>query len=96
MRQPPNIVLYRIKLLQSSNPQNIVFALVRNPNNAQELLSLAKSTGNVHVIRGDLVDNESLKSAAQEIGTKTGGSLDYLINNAAFVQDDRRYNKLTD
>jgi len=80
----------------SSNAENTVFALVRNVQGATELQELAKSCSNIHIVHADLLDNDSLKAAALYVSNETGGSLDYLINNAAYVQKERRYNKLTD
>jgi len=80
----------------SSNAENTVFALVRDVHGATELHELAKSCSNIHIVHADLLDNDSLKTAALCVSNKTGGSLDYLINNAAYVQKERRYNKLTD
>jgi len=37
-----------------------------------------------------------LKSAAERIALKTGGTLDYLINNAALIGDNPQFRKLTD
>ena len=40
---------------------------------------------NIHILAGDLTDYDSLKSAADETSAITGGGLDYLIANAAFM-----------
>jgi len=80
----------------SSNAANSVFALVRNVEGATDLQELAKSRSNVHVVRADLTDTDTLKAAALEVGQKTGGSLDCLINDAAYVQSGRKFNNLTD
>lgn len=67
----------------SANPANTVFGIVRNPDTATGLASLAGSNPNVHVVRGDVVSSEQLAAAAAVIANVTGGSLDVLIHNAA-------------
>ena len=37
------------------------------------------------MLEADLTNKEALKKAAEETSKLTGGKLDYLINNAAFV-----------
>lgn len=74
----------------SANPENAVFGLVRSKGNSQDLLSLEKERSNVHVLEADVTDAPRLKVAAAEVAKVTGGTLEYLINNAAFVQQDRR------
>ncbi|CDO68552.1 hypothetical protein BN946_scf184998.g49 [Trametes cinnabarina] len=73
---------YANQLTRDAN--NLVFGLVRNPQNAPKLLELQKSRPNLHIIKADIVD-----AAAVEVGKVTGGSLDYLINNAAQVITER-------
>ena len=46
---------------------------------------------NIHILAGDLRDYDSLKSAAAETAAITGGSLDYLISNAALVTSTDAY-----
>ncbi|OSD00312.1 short-chain dehydrogenases/reductase [Trametes coccinea BRFM310] len=75
------------QLTQDQN--NVVFGLARNPENAPKLLELQKARPNLHIIKADLVDLPSLKAAAAEVEKVTGGSLDYLINNAAQAFNER-------
>ncbi|GJE88888.1 SDR family oxidoreductase [Phanerochaete sordida] len=79
----------------SANPTNVVFGLVRNKANSQDLIALEKELTNVHVLEADVTDSARLKAAATEVAKVTGGTLDYLINNAAHVQTDRRFYNLT-
>ncbi|KAI9058917.1 short-chain dehydrogenases/reductase [Trametes sanguinea] len=74
---------------------NVVFGLARNPQNAPKLLELQRSRPNLHIIKADIVDLPSLKAAAAEVEKVTGGSLDYLINNAAQVFNERSWLTLT-
>ncbi|KAH7930465.1 NAD(P)-binding protein [Leucogyrophana mollusca] len=76
----------------SAESANTVFALVRNKPTAHKLAALGRP--NVHIIQADITDNEALKVAAEEVSKVTGGSLDHLINNAAFLQESTRGNTL--
>jgi len=76
----------------SLKSENTVFALVRTRTNTQKLAQL--STKNVHILEADITDVNALKNAAVEVKKVTGGSLDYLFNNAAFVEEIRRNNNL--
>ncbi|KAI0695678.1 short-chain dehydrogenases/reductase [Cerioporus squamosus] len=69
----------------SQDQNNIVFGLARNPQNAPKLVALQKAALNIHIIKADLDDTNSLKAAAAEVSKVTGGSLDYLINNGAYT-----------
>ncbi|KAI0653102.1 NAD(P)-binding protein [Cubamyces menziesii] len=73
----------------SKDPQNVVFGIVRSTQSSTTLLELQKSRPNVHVLQADITDVPSLKAAAAEVAKVTGGSLDYLINNAAQVFNER-------
>jgi len=64
----------------SASPENTVFALVRSKSTANKLEAL--NARNVHILEADIVDVPALKAAATEVAKVTGGSLDYLINNA--------------
>ncbi|KAK2610270.1 hypothetical protein N8I77_003718 [Diaporthe amygdali] len=69
----------------SSDPSNVVFALVRNKQKAQEAINKEFSgRQNLHVLHGDLGDFESLRLAAKEVARLTGGGLDVLIANASY------------
>ncbi|KAG2155705.1 hypothetical protein DEU56DRAFT_724660 [Suillus clintonianus] len=71
----------------SADSGNTVFALVRNKATATKLEELGRH--NVHIIEADITDTKALKDAAAEVSSRTGSSLDYLINNAAFVEPER-------
>ncbi|KAI0363270.1 short-chain dehydrogenases/reductase [Pilatotrama ljubarskyi] len=73
----------------SDNSENTVFAIVRNPQSSSKLLDLQKSRPNIHVLKADITDAPALRAAAAEVAKVTGGSLDYLINNAAAIQNER-------
>ncbi|TFY65639.1 hypothetical protein EVG20_g5446 [Dentipellis fragilis] len=71
----------------SAKPENVVFALVRNLNTTENLKNLKRS--NVHILKADISNIAELKAAAAEVAKITGGSLDVLINNAAYLALDR-------
>jgi len=79
--------------LHERNPQDHVFAVVRNPDSCDELRKLAGP--NFHIILGDLDRPETLHSAAAEVAKITGGSLDVFINNAALIPSERKEYTLT-
>ncbi|TDL25348.1 NAD(P)-binding protein [Rickenella mellea] len=72
----------------SEDPKNVVFGLVRNKKRATRLFDLNRQ--NVHIIEADIVDPEGLQIAAKEVSNVTGGKLDVLINNAAYVLEAER------
>lgn len=49
----------------SADPQNVVFALVRNPEKSPELQAFLESEGNgnnnIHVVQMDLMDSVSIQ-----------------------------------
>jgi len=66
----------------SATPENTIFALVRSKSSVNKIEAL--NAKNVHVVEADIVDTKALKAVASDVSKVTGGSLDYLINNAAF------------
>ncbi|KAK2590064.1 hypothetical protein QQS21_012252 [Conoideocrella luteorostrata] len=72
----------------SSDPKNTVVGLVRDPAATKQKVS-AELAGrsNIHILAGDLTNYDGLKSAAAETSVITGGSLDYLIANAALMSN---------
>lgn len=71
----------------SQDANNTVFAIVRNPDSAANLKQLATQRSNVHIVKADITDPQSLVAAAAEISKSesTNGTLDVLINNAVSV-----------
>lgn len=70
----------------SRDSSNVVIGLVRNKAATDEKVQ-KDGLKNVHIIQADVVDIPALKKAAEETTQLTGGSLDVLINNAAFISD---------
>ncbi|KAK5654588.1 hypothetical protein OQA88_7217 [Cercophora sp. LCS_1] len=72
----------------SSVPENTVVGLVRNKAATEQKVSEdadLKNRTNIHIVEADISDYNTLKAAAAETAKITGGSLDYLIANAAYV-----------
>ncbi|KAL2825114.1 hypothetical protein BJY01DRAFT_256337 [Aspergillus pseudoustus] len=70
----------------SSNISNTVIALVRNKAGTEKRVAEElPGRSNIHVLHADLTDYESLETAAAETAKITGGALDYLIGNAAYL-----------
>ena len=51
----------------------------------QSKISADNLPSNIHILPGDLTDPASLKAAASEVSKLTGGVVDYLIVNGAFL-----------
>lgn len=79
----------------SADPSNQVFGLVRNKS-ATDKKVVGDGIKNVTIIEADIIDYKSLQAAKTQIEEATGGSLDYLINNAAFVPTKSAFNSLID
>ncbi|KAI7492225.1 hypothetical protein KC357_g1293 [Hortaea werneckii] len=68
----------------ASIESNTVIGLVRNQSATEEQLA-KDGFNNIEVVSADVTDAKALASAADEVATITGGSLDVLINNAALI-----------
>ncbi|KAK1752036.1 hypothetical protein QBC47DRAFT_328477 [Echria macrotheca] len=68
----------------SADPGNLVVALVRDVDRVTKLVAKDfPGRENLHLVHGDLMSFDILKSAAEETAKITGGSVDMLIANAA-------------
>jgi len=67
----------------SSNAENFVIALVRNPNSAESLKPFLGR--NVVAVKGDVADFDSFPNVVEEISRVGGGKVDWLINNAGVM-----------
>jgi NAD(P)-dependent dehydrogenase (short-subunit alcohol dehydrogenase family) len=65
----------------SQNSKNTVIGLVRNAAKSVYLQEITHLP-NVHVVEGDITSVEAMQKAAKDIAAITGGSLDYIIENA--------------
>jgi 1-acylglycerone phosphate reductase len=57
-----------------------VFATARKPSTLDFLAKFP----NVHILALDVTSDASVREAYEQVRIKTGGKLDYLINNAGF------------
>ncbi|OTB02393.1 hypothetical protein M426DRAFT_13538 [Hypoxylon sp. CI-4A] len=69
----------------SENPEAIVIGLVRDKASAEKKVAAEIGRSNIHILHGDVDSYESLKKAAEETAKITGGKLDYIIANAAYL-----------
>ncbi|KAK3202617.1 hypothetical protein GRF29_154g177066 [Pseudopithomyces chartarum] len=69
----------------SVNPANTVIGIARSPDAVKAKVSADNLPSNVHILKGDLTDPESLNTAASETSKITGGAVDYLIINGAYL-----------
>ncbi|KAL1891835.1 hypothetical protein Sste5346_007379 [Sporothrix stenoceras] len=67
----------------SEDPANTIFGLVRDKAAVEAKVAAEIGRDNIHIIQADTTDPVALQAAAQEISEKTGGSVDYVIANAA-------------
>ncbi|KAI9797714.1 MAG: hypothetical protein M1833_005375 [Piccolia ochrophora] len=79
----------------ASNPSNTVIGTVRDKKATEKKLA-ADGIKNVTLFEADITDLPALKKVAAETAELTGGSLDYLINNAGYISDVSAYKTLAD
>ncbi|RFU79458.1 short-chain dehydrogenase reductase sdr [Trichoderma arundinaceum] len=68
----------------SQSPSNTVLAIVRSPDSAA-LKALAQSHPNVHIIKGDVTNPQSILAAADEASKILDGKLDVFVHNSNSV-----------
>ncbi|KAF2870607.1 hypothetical protein BDV95DRAFT_574221 [Massariosphaeria phaeospora] len=79
----------------SSDSSNTVIGLVRNkPATEKRVAEELSGRTNITILHGDLVDYSSLEKAAADTAAITGGSIDYLIANAAQVTEYDAYRSI--
>ncbi|RDD38058.1 putative oxidoreductase [Trichoplax sp. H2] len=72
-----------VKELAKNENYRHVFAACRKPNDAQELLSIAKENSKVQTVQLDVQNDQDIHSAVEVVNKKVGGNgLNLLINNA--------------
>ncbi|KAK3305990.1 uncharacterized protein B0T15DRAFT_556605 [Chaetomium strumarium] len=70
----------------SQDAANTVIGLVRDkPGTEKKVSELLSGRSNIHILQADLTDYRTLQRAAADTAKITGGTLDYLIANAAYV-----------
>lgn len=73
-----------VQQIVNQDPSNVVIGLVRDKASADAKVAGA-GLKNVHFVQGDISDYTSLVKARETVSSITGGKLDYLINNAAYL-----------
>ncbi|KAH8647182.1 putative carbonyl reductase [Xylariales sp. PMI_506] len=69
----------------SENPANTVFGFVRDKEaTEQKVKTELPNRSNIHILQADVIDYEANQRAIEYISNVTGGSLDYVIANAAY------------
>lgn len=74
---------------------NTVIGIVRDKAAADKALA-ADGIKNVTIVQAEIVNKNSLLAAAEKVAELTGGGLDYLINNAAFIDQKSMAKALDD
>ncbi|KAE9963721.1 hypothetical protein EG328_011113 [Venturia inaequalis] len=79
----------------ASDPSNTVIGLVRNKE--ATLTRLQKDNiSSIHILQADIEDSPALQTAASQVSKITGGSLDVLINNAAYVSEESNFTTIAE
>ncbi|QDS76880.1 hypothetical protein FKW77_003716 [Venturia effusa] len=79
----------------ASDTSNTIFGLVRNKDATLARLQ-NDNLADIHIIEADIVDYASLQKAAEEVSKVTGGTLDVLINNAAYVSMESNFTTISE
>ncbi|KAI0467410.1 hypothetical protein F4859DRAFT_525325 [Xylaria cf. heliscus] len=76
----------------SSDPSNTIIGIVRNkPLVEKRVVEELGSRRNVTILTADITKYDDLKNAAAHVAAITGGSVDYLIANAAYLTEMDTY-----
>ncbi|KAI3329191.1 NAD(P)-binding protein [Xylariaceae sp. AK1471] len=76
----------------SHNSSNTVIGLVRDKSATDKKVSEElQGRSNIHILEADMTNYDALKRAADAAGEITGGSVDYVIANAAYVSKTDAY-----
>ncbi|KAI1748626.1 hypothetical protein F4782DRAFT_542673 [Xylaria castorea] len=79
----------------SSDPSNTVIGIVRNkPLVEKRVAEELGSRRNITILTADITKYDELKTAAADTAAVTGGSLDYLIANAAYLTEIGTYDDI--
>lgn len=79
----------------AANESNVVIGIARNKLATDEQLA-KDGIKNVTILSGDITDQKSLEAAADQTAKITGGSLDVLINNAAYLSAKGQFSNVTE
>ncbi|PTB37196.1 uncharacterized protein TrAFT101_010932 [Trichoderma asperellum] len=79
----------------SSDSNNIIIGLVRDkPTTEKAVAEELAGRSNIHILQADITDYEAVKSAVAQTAKITGGGLDHLIANAAYVSEYDAYDPI--
>ncbi|CAG1977805.1 unnamed protein product [Fusarium graminearum] len=79
----------------SADPNNTVIGFARNKQATEEKIEREMpGRSNIHTIQGEIENYESVKNLIDETAKITGGSLDYIIANAAIQSEWSGYNPI--
>ncbi|OIW26876.1 NAD(P)-binding protein [Coniochaeta ligniaria NRRL 30616] len=81
----------------SSDPNNTVIGLVRDKPATDKKVAEdpdLKGRSNIHILEADVAKYNDLQNAAAHTANITGGSLDYIIANAAFLTQFDAYDPI--
>ncbi|KAH7302815.1 hypothetical protein B0I35DRAFT_485630 [Stachybotrys elegans] len=79
----------------SANADNIIIGIVRDKATTdKKIADELSSPSNVTILQADVGNYEALKATVSTVAEVTGGSLDYLIANAAYVPDWDSYDPI--
>lgn len=79
---------YEFLTQYSADPNNTVIGIVRNKATTEKKLAedpVLQGRSNIHILEADVTDYSALQRTVTETAAITGGSLDYIIANAAFL-----------
>ncbi|KAI1357451.1 hypothetical protein F5Y08DRAFT_324305 [Xylaria arbuscula] len=79
----------------SENSENLVIGIARDKAATLKKVSEElNERSNIHILQGDITDYESIKKAVEEASVLTGGALDFLVANAAYVSQWDAYDSI--
>ncbi|KAK0371820.1 short-chain dehydrogenase [Colletotrichum limetticola] len=79
----------------SADANNIVIGVVRNAEATKQKVDAELRRKNIHVLQADLDDFDAIKTAVNVASEITGGSIDYVIANAAFISTWSSYDGIS-
>ncbi|KAK1529090.1 short-chain dehydrogenase [Colletotrichum costaricense] len=79
----------------SADANNIVIGVVRNAEATKQKVDAELQRKNIHVLQADLDDFDAIKTAVNAASEITGGSIDYVIANAAFISTWSSYDGIS-
>ncbi|UKZ78450.1 hypothetical protein TrVFT333_006190 [Trichoderma virens FT-333] len=79
----------------SSDPNNTVIGLVRDKVTTEQAMAQELAgRSNIHILQADITDYEAVKDAVTATAQITGGVLDYLVANAAYISEFDAYDSI--